>query len=87
MVVLKGVRSVRDRYHLLTNRFLKQTNAEHRASGISPEETEIDKALQNITEQFKEADAEHERLSKEKREKLKRMRQRQRSFERNQWKD
>ena len=62
-------RSVRDRYHLLKKRFLKQTNAEHRASGISPEETEIDKALQNITEQFREADTEHERLSEEKKRK------------------
>ena len=40
---------------------------------MSPEETEIDKALQNITELFKEANTEHERLSEEKREKLKRM--------------
>ena len=55
-------RSVRDRYNLLASNYTKRQRDEERASGISPEVTEVDICLEDIIERFKEKD---ENLKKE----------------------
>jgi len=52
-----STRSVRDRYALLVKKYKTRRNAEAKASGISPEHTEIDDALQDLLERFEEADS------------------------------
>ena len=49
-------RSLRDRLRLLTDKCRKREPEEERASGISPEETEIDAALHEIVEHFNQAE-------------------------------
>lgn len=49
-------RSVRDHYILLEKRFRRKNREEERASGISPEESELDELLQEIVEMFDESD-------------------------------
>ena len=48
--------SARDRYKLLVDNFKKREQEKAAASEISAEETEIDVALADITERFKEVD-------------------------------
>lgn len=62
-------RSVRDRYTLLERKHKKKVQDEERASGISPEESQLDSALEDIISQFNEADVEHDRISGEKKAK------------------
>ena len=45
-------RSVRDRFSGLVDKFKKKTSKELSASGISPEPTELDRLLEEITEQM-----------------------------------
>ena len=53
-------RAVRAKYNLLVNFFRKNENSERRQSGIAPEEeSEIDKGLRDIIEQFEESDNIH----------------------------
>lgn len=59
-------RSVRDRFSLLTKKYKRKFAAEEKASGISPDETELDKAMGDILERFSQADAEHEKTYNEK---------------------
>lgn len=63
-------RSVRDRFSLLTKKYKKKIAAEEKASGISPNETELDIAMGDILERFSEADAEHEKANNEKKKKV-----------------
>ena len=51
-------RAVRDRYALLSRKYKKKMTEEERASGISPEMSEIDKLLEQIIERFEESDKE-----------------------------
>ncbi|XP_068760417.1 mRNA export factor GLE1-like [Montipora capricornis] len=51
-------RAVRDRYALLSRKYKKKMTTEERASGISPEMSEIDKLLEQIIERFEESDRE-----------------------------
>ena len=51
-------RGVRDRYSKLVKMFKRKTAAEERASGISPEVTELDMALENIIELAESAEGE-----------------------------
>ena len=48
-------RAVRDRFSKLERYFRKRMASEERASGISPEMTELDEALENIIEMMEEA--------------------------------
>ena len=41
-------KAVRDRFKLLVARFKRKINEEEAASGIFPEESELDQAFQNI---------------------------------------
>lgn len=63
-------RAVRDRYLLLEKKHKKKVSDENMASGISPEESEIDQAMGDIITRFEEADAETDRLSEEKKKKV-----------------
>ncbi|XP_046861642.1 inner centromere protein-like [Xenia sp. Carnegie-2017] len=60
-------RSVRDRYQLLEKKY-KRKQSEERASGISPEESELDEAMEDIIAQFEEADHLNEQLTFEKKQ-------------------
>lgn len=51
-------RAVRDWYALLSRKYKKKMTEEERASGISPEMSEIDKLLEQIIERFEESDKE-----------------------------
>ena len=62
-------RSVRDRYALIVKKFKSKQNEENKASGISPEMTELDEALQDIIERFNEADLARDKESAEKKSK------------------
>ena len=61
-------KSVRDQFNALKNNFAKQQREEERASDISPEISEVDECLEDITERFKER---HENQRKESEEKKK----------------
>ena len=50
-----STRSVRDRYTLLVKKYKARRSAEEKAR-ISPDHTEIDDAIQDLLEQFEEAD-------------------------------
>ena len=53
-------RACRDHYKLLEKKFVRRINEEEKASGIAPEEeTELDNAIRNAWEQFKEFDKKH----------------------------
>ena len=62
-------RSVRDRYNLLASKHKKKRKNEERASGISPEDSELSKRLQDLEERFEQTDSEFTRLSNEKKQK------------------
>ena len=62
-------RSVRDRYSLLERKHKSKVRAEERASGISPEESQLDEAMANIISQFEDFDQDHEKASSEKKKK------------------
>lgn len=49
-------RSIRDRYLLLERRYKKKIAEEEKASGISPEPTELDHLMEDIVTLFEEAD-------------------------------
>lgn len=49
-------KAVRDRFKLLIARFKRKTNEEEAASGICPEESELDQALETIVELMSEAE-------------------------------
>ena len=53
-------RAVRDRYALLSRKYKTKIKEEERASGISPEMSEIDNLLVQIIERFEESDRESE---------------------------
>ena len=52
-------RSVRDHLKTLMDNYKRKVREEDRASGISPDESEIDVALADIIERFEQADEEH----------------------------
>ena len=62
-------KSVRNRYSLIAKKFKSKQNEENKASGISPEITELNEALQDITERFNEADLDRDKESAEKKSK------------------
>ena len=62
-------RSVRDRYKVLETRFNEKEREEAKASGISPEESEIDQAMQEIIEKMNEAEQSYHKISEEKKDK------------------
>lgn len=64
-----NARSVRDHLNSLLEHFKKKINAEERASGISPEETELDIALQDIMERLDEAEEEQSKQTANKKAK------------------
>ena len=49
-------RSIRDRYLLLERRYKKKIAEEEKASGISPEPSELDRLMEDIVTVFEEAD-------------------------------
>lgn len=53
-------RGVRERFEGIQERYLQRVTAEVKASGISPEETEVDKLMEEITERVQLADASRE---------------------------
>ena len=59
-------RSVRDRFNVLKNNFAKRQREEERASGISPEISEVDECLDDIIEKFKERDENRRKENAEK---------------------
>ena len=71
------VRSVRDRYTLISKKYRKKMSAQLKASGISPEEQELDKLLEELTEledlseQEKEESEEKVKKAEEEQEKAK----------------
>ena len=62
-------RSVRDQFNLLATKYKQKQRYELAASGISPEVTEIDIALEEILEKMKEAEAEYVKMTEEKQKK------------------
>ena len=62
-------RSVRDRYSNMERNHKIKVSEENRASGISPEETEVDQAMEEIIQLFEEHDRDNEKLSDEKKKK------------------
>ena len=64
-----NARSVRDHLNSMLEKIKQKINAEEPASGISPDESELDIALQDILERFKQAEEEHTKESEEKKAK------------------
>ena len=62
-------RSVRDRYALLVKKYKAKWSKEDKASGISPDLTEIDEALLDLIERFNESDASRNKEAAEKKSK------------------
>ena len=56
-------RSLRDRLKLLIEKYRNCEREEERASGIYPEETEVDAALREIVEHFDQAEETHKKES------------------------
>ena len=63
-------RSVRDHIGILVQRFKRQQAQELRESGISPERTELDAAIEQIIAFEESADTEQQEANDENREKL-----------------
>ena len=63
-------RSVRDRYSLLVKKYKKKWSEEAKASGISPEHSEIDEALLDLIQRFDEADNERKKETAGKKSKI-----------------
>ena len=59
-------RSVRDRFGLLRSKYDKKIKDEEKASGISPEPTEVDDAMCDILKRFEEAEEDHQKEKKRK---------------------
>ena len=59
-------RSVRDRFAVLVKNHKAKKKEEDRASGISPEQSEVDDGMLQLIEHFDQADNERGRLSEEK---------------------
>lgn len=57
-------RGVRERYERLRKKFLEKQREEEKASGISPEETELDSLLEEITDREKLADETRDNTTK-----------------------
>ena len=68
LAVKVSQRSLRDQFNVLKNNFAKWQREEERASGISPEISEVDECLEDIIEMFKERD-ENPRKEKKKKKK------------------
>ena len=49
-------RSIRDRYLLLERKYKKKITEEEKASGVSPEPTELDQLMEDIVALFEKAD-------------------------------
>ena len=64
-----NARSVRDHLNTILEKFKRKMNAEERASGSNPDETELDIALQDILERFKQIEEEQTKESDEKKAK------------------
>ena len=62
-------RSVRDRYSQMEKNHKTKVAHEERASGICPEESEVDQAMEEIIQLFEDHDRENEKLSDEKKKK------------------
>ena len=62
-------RSVQDHYQTLEKSYKKQKKEEYRQSGIIPEEIEVDFALTDIIERFKEAQKIHKDASEKQKKK------------------
>ena len=54
-------RSIRDHLKTLIDNFKRKEREEEKASGINPDETELDIALRDIIDRFNEAETEHSR--------------------------
>ena len=63
-------RSVRDHLKTLVDNFKRKNREEEKASGISPEESEVDTALSDIVERFEQAEEEHISETSEKKAKI-----------------
>ena len=59
-------KSVRDRYRLLLDKHKKKMRAQECESGLTTDETELDKLLENILEETEEALSSHDKETKEK---------------------
>ena len=59
-------RSIRDHLKTLIDNFKRKQREEEKASGINPDETELDIALRDIIDRFNEAETEHSRQVTEK---------------------
>ena len=68
LAVKVSQRSLRDRFNVLKNNFTKWQREEERASGISPEISEVDECLEDIIERFKERDENQRKENEEKKE-------------------
>ena len=68
LTVKVSQRSLRDRFNVLKNNFAKWQREEERASGISPEISEVDECLEDIIERFKERDENQRKGNEEKKE-------------------
>ena len=62
-------RSVRDRYNHLISKYKQKRNKEEKASGINPDHTEMDDALEELDSLFKESEISKEEKLDEKRRK------------------
>ena len=59
---------MRDRFNVLRNNFARRQREGERASGISPEISEVDECLKDIRERFKERDENQSKENEEKKE-------------------
>ena len=63
-------RSVRDHLVVLQKKYKKKMRQEEQASGISPEQTELDSLIEDINEVEEAADVEHQEASRMQQEKV-----------------
>ena len=63
-------RSVRDHFNTLSKNYKKRNSDEIKASGITPEVTEVDEALEDLIQRFEEADEEFKLQSANKKAKI-----------------
>ena len=59
-------RSARDRFYFLCEKHKATQRNELKAAGISPEITELDKALDDLLERVAESNLSHEKVTEEK---------------------
>lgn len=62
-------KAVRDRLKLLIERFKRKMREEETASGVCPEESQLDQALYNILEIMEEAEQQYDKGAHEKQKK------------------